>query len=132
MPLVRIDLAEGKSTDYRHTIGRVIYDSLTAIGAPANDRFQVITEHRIENLVITADYLGITHTADCIIVQITLVEGRSTAVKQTLFKSIADGLHEKLSLRREDVIINLVEVNRENWSFGNGIAQYALTGNAQD
>ena len=131
MPLVRIDLAQGKSTEYRHTVGRVIYDALTTMGAPANDRFQVITEHKLENLVITADYLGITHTADCIIVQITLVEGRATAVKQALFKSIADGLNEKLGLRREDVIINLVEVDRENWSFGNGIAQYAPAARAQ-
>jgi phenylpyruvate tautomerase PptA (4-oxalocrotonate tautomerase family) len=51
--------------------------------------------------------------------------GRSIELKQRFYKAIADGLHEGVKLRREDVFINLVEVPKENWSFGNGEAQYA-------
>ena len=51
--------------------------------------------------------------------------GRSVDMKKALFKRIADDLHGQLDVRREDVIINLVEVVKENWSFGGGVAQYA-------
>ena len=59
------------------------------------------------------------------IIQITWNEGRTVEQKKALYKAIADGLAAALSLRREDVFISLVEVRGENWSFGNGVAQYA-------
>ncbi len=68
--------------------------------------------------------MGIQRTVDCVLIQITLSEGRTVEQKQTFYKAIADGLHERLGMRREDVFINLVEVRKENWSFGNGDAQY--------
>jgi len=51
--------------------------------------------------------------------------GRTLDQKKSFYKRIADRLNERLGLRRENVLINLVEVSKENWSFGNGIAQYA-------
>jgi phenylpyruvate tautomerase PptA (4-oxalocrotonate tautomerase family) len=125
MPLVRIDLREGKSPDYRVAIGEVIYDALLSIGVPANDRFQVITEHPKDCLVFDPGYLGIERSDAFIMIQITLNEGRSLELKKRLYSTIADQLNSRLSLRREDVFINLVEVKKENWSFGNGEAQYA-------
>ena len=126
MPLVRIDLIEGKSSDYRVAIGTVIYEAMVkTLNVPKNDRFQVISEHSAAELIIDPTYLGIERTGDCIMIQITLNEGRSIELKQQFYKAVADGLHERLGLRREDVLINLVEVKKENWSFGNGIAQYA-------
>jgi phenylpyruvate tautomerase PptA (4-oxalocrotonate tautomerase family) len=98
---------------------------LPTLKAPEHDRFQVITEHSPADLIVDPDYLGISRTKDGIIVQLTLNEGRSIEQKKAFFKAVADGLHERLKLRREDVFINLVEVKKENWSFGNGIAQYA-------
>lgn len=127
MPLVRIDLAAGKPVYLRRTIGDVVYDAMAAtIDVPANDRFQIITEHAPDGLSIDPSYMGIQRSADCVIIQITLSEGRTVEQKRALFKAIADGLHERLRMRREDVFINLVEVRKENWSFGNGLAQYAL------
>jgi 4-oxalocrotonate tautomerase len=73
---------------------------------------------------VTMPYLGVHHSDDCIFLQITLNSGRSVELKQRLYKAIADGLHEGLKLRKEDVFINLVEVPRENWSYGDGEAQY--------
>ena len=91
---------------------------------PKDDRFQVIHEHDSENFVFDLNYLNIRRTEDLVIIQITWNEGRTVEQKKALYKAIADGL-AALSLRREDVFISLVEVKRENWSFGNGIAQYA-------
>jgi 4-oxalocrotonate tautomerase len=126
MPLVRIDLLEGKSSDYREQVGRVVYDAmLEALGVPKNDRFQVITEHPSAGLQFDRTYLGIERSDDCVFLQITLNAGRTLDAKKRFYKAVADGLHEKLKLRREDVFINLVEVQKENWSFGNGEAQYA-------
>jgi phenylpyruvate tautomerase PptA (4-oxalocrotonate tautomerase family) len=126
MPFVRIDLIEGKSADYRKTIGDVVYDAMrTTIDVPENDRFQVITEHRAENFVYDPTYLGVSRTDDCVYIQITLNGGRTVEKKRAFYKAIADGLHDRLKLRREDVFINLVEVVKENWSFGNGLAQYS-------
>ena len=126
MPFARIDLIQGKSADYRRTIGDVVYEAIvSALGAPKDDRFQAITEHAPENFIIDPTYLGITRTADCVVIQLTLNSGRSTEQKRNFYKQVADGLHERLGLRREDVFINLVEVVKENWSFGNGEAQYA-------
>jgi 4-oxalocrotonate tautomerase len=98
---------------------------ITVLNVPKDDRFQVITEHSPGDLVIDSDYLGIHRTADAIVIQVTLNEGRAVEVKKAFYKAVADGLHERLRLRREDVVINLVEVKKENWSFGNGEAQYA-------
>ena len=126
MPLARIDLAEGQSTDYRRTIGEVVYDALVEIlKVPKDDRFQVITEHPAGGFIFDPDYLGIQRSKDCVFIQVTLNAGRTVDQKCAFYKAIADGLYVRLSLRREDVFISLIEVSKENWSFGNGQAQYA-------
>jgi len=126
MPLARIDLAQGKSEDYRRTIGEVVYEAIVEIlKAPKDDRFQVITEHPAADFIFDPGYLGIQRSKDCIFIQLTLNEGRTLDQKRAFYKAVADGLHQRLDLRREDVLINLVEVKKENWSFGNGEAQYA-------
>jgi 4-oxalocrotonate tautomerase len=125
VPLVRIDLRKGKSDTYRQEIGRVVYEAMHSVGVPKDDRFQVIAEHDAANFVFDPNYLGISRSDDLVIIQITWNEGRALEHKKALYKAIADGLAAKLSLRREDVFINLVEVKKENWSFGNGVAQYA-------
>jgi phenylpyruvate tautomerase PptA (4-oxalocrotonate tautomerase family) len=126
MPLARIDLPAGRSADYGRAVADVVYEAMIAtLNAPKNDRFQVISEHTRETLIIDPTYLDIERSADAVIIQLTLNEGRTVEVKKAFYKAVADGLHERVGLRREDVFINLVEVKKENWSFGNGIAQYA-------
>ena len=125
MPLVRIDLKKGKSTHYRRTIGDVVYEAMrAALNVPEDDRFQVISEHDSDNLVCDPHYLGIERSADCVLIQVTLSSGRTVEMKQSFYKRIVDGLNMRLGLRKEDVFISLVEVAKENWSFGNGVAQY--------
>ena len=126
MPLARIDLPAGKPPEYGRAVADVVYNAMIAtLNAPKDDRFQVISEHSRDTLFIDPTYLGIERSADALIIQLTLNEGRTVEVKKAFYKAVADGLHERVGLRREDVFINLVEVKKENWSFGNGIAQYA-------
>jgi len=126
MPLARIDLPAGKSAEYRRRVADVVYEAvIKALNAPEGDRFQVISERTPDSLLIDPTYLGIDRTEDALIVQLTLNEGRTLEAKKAFYRAIADGLHERVGLRREDVVINLVEVKKENWSFGNGVAQYA-------
>ncbi len=125
MPLVRIDVRKGKDAGYRRKISDVVYEALVGVGVPEKDRFQVMAEHDAGNFIFDPSYLGIARSDDLVIIQITWNEGRSLEQKKTLYTTIADGLSKSLGIRAEDVFINLVEVKKENWSFGNGIAQYA-------
>jgi 4-oxalocrotonate tautomerase len=125
MPLVRIDLRKGKDATYRQEIGRVVYEALVGVGVPEKDRFQIVSEHDAGDFFFDPSYLDIERTEDLVIIQITWNEGRTVDQKSTLYKAIADGLAKSPGIRAEDVFINLVEVKKENWSFGNGIAQYA-------
>ena len=123
MPFARIDMIKGKSAEFRQAVGDAVYQAMIdVLKAPAGDRFQVITEHDAENFVFDPDFLGIHRTAGCIIIQLTLVAGRSLEQKRGFYRQVADTLHKRLGVRREDVIINLVPVNVDDWSFGNGEA----------
>jgi 4-oxalocrotonate tautomerase len=125
MPLVRISLVKGKTPEYRRKVGDAIHRALVeTIDVPPLDRFQLLTEHEPGDLVYDPGYLGIARTNDIVIVQITLSAGRTLEKKRALFRRIADNL-AALGLRREDAWVNLVEVAKENWSFGNGVASYA-------
>ena len=126
MPLVRIDLRKGKGAAYRQDIGRVVYEALVSVGVPKNDRFQVVGEYEADDFLFDPDYLGIHRSDDLVMIQITWNEGRTVEQKKALYKAIADGLAAKAGIRPEDVLINLIEVRKENWSYGHGVAQYVL------
>jgi phenylpyruvate tautomerase PptA (4-oxalocrotonate tautomerase family) len=126
MPLVRIDIKRNPDTAYAKKLGNVVYNSMkAAINVPDQDNFQVLAEHDDDHFVYDPTYLGIKRSDGLVFIQITLNEGRSTDQKKLLYKTIAEGLHREAGVRPEDVFINLVEVKKENWSFGNGLAQYA-------
>ena len=125
MPLVRIDLRKGKEAAYWQDIGRAVYKAVVSVGVPKDDRFQVVGEHEADDFLFDADYLGIHRSDDLVMIQITWNEGRAVEQKQALYKAIVDGVAAKPGLRPEDVFINLIEVKKENWSFSNGVTQYA-------
>src|SRR5471032_2600350 len=113
MPLVRIALLRGKPAEFGKQAGAIVYRAMReVINVPDKDNFQIITEHDVNSLLYYPDYLGIARSDGVIFIQITLSEGRSTALKQALYNAIADGLHATLGVRREDVFINLVEVRK--------------------
>ena len=126
MPLVRIDLRVGRSEEFRIRLGDLVFAAMHEVAnVPAGDRFQVISEHHAHGLIYDPDYLGINRTDEVVFIQITLNSGRSVDVKRMLYARIAELLNTELGMRTEDVLVNLVEVAKENWSFGNGTAQYA-------
>lgn len=125
MPLVRISLRQGKSQEFRSQLGDCVYRAMAeTMNVPKGDRFQVITEHDRAGLIYEAEYLGIEHTDGIVFIQVTLNTGRSLETKKQFYTRTAALLKDELAIRPEDVIINLVEVPKENWSFGKGEAQY--------
>jgi len=125
VPLVRIDLRAGKSAEYRKALGDGVHRAMMeAFAIPPDDHFQVITEHPAGDFVHDPQYLGVRRTDEVVFVQITLSAGRKPQQKRRLFKRIAEILAESPGLKPQNLLINLVEVAWENWSFGNGEAQY--------
>ena len=126
MPFVRIDLNKKYPDGVAQQVGDIIFQAMREhINVPEDDKFQVITRHDTNELVVPKSYLGIEYSEGIIFIQVTLNEGRSTEMKQQFYKAINEALVAKLKLRPQDIVINLVEVNKENWSFGNGAMQYA-------
>jgi phenylpyruvate tautomerase PptA (4-oxalocrotonate tautomerase family) len=124
MPLVRISLREGKSPQYLQAIADEVHAALVqAANVPAQDRFQILVEHPPGKLIYDSSYLGIQRTDDIVMIQITL-NARSQQVKLALYKEIAERLAKKAGVRPENVLISLIGVAPEDWSFGEGKAQY--------
>ncbi len=127
MPLARIDIAKSASAETVRTISNVVYDAMTGVAnVPANDKFQIVTRHSQDELIYPADgYLGVTYTPNIVFIQVTWNSGRSVDVKKAFYESVARGIAEKTGIRIQDVWISLIDVAREDWSFGNGEMQYA-------
>ncbi|MBK5512629.1 tautomerase family protein [Pseudomonas sp. TH15] len=126
MPLVRVEIRKNPDPTFAKRIGEQIYAAMrSAIGVPEHDNFQILAEHDEQHFIFDTQYLGIQRTDNLVVIQITMNEGRTLEQKKLLYKTIAESLNSELAVRLEDVFINLVEVKKENWSFGNGIAQYA-------
>jgi phenylpyruvate tautomerase PptA (4-oxalocrotonate tautomerase family) len=126
MPLIRISLRKGKPSAYRKALADGIYLALReTFNVPEDDLFVTIGEHEDDNFFYGANYLGIERSDDLVIIQITVSNTRMVDQKKALFKRIVEKLGAEPGLRPEDVFINLIEVEKENWSFGHGIAQYA-------
>ncbi len=125
MPLVRIDLAKGHPEGFGRAVGEIVYRAmLSEIAVPIDDKFQIITNHEATEINIPASYLGIEYSPGIIFIQVTLNAGRTTELKKKFYKRIAEDLSAELNVRKEDVFISLIEVSKENWSFGNGEMQY--------
>ena len=125
MPLVRIDLRKGKTAAYKKAIGDAIYRAMReTFTLPEEDRFMVVTEHDEDGFFYSRSYFNIDRTDNLVIIQITVTNSRNRDQKQALFARIVELLAEQPGARPQDVFINLLEVDKENWSFGNGFAQY--------
>ena len=126
MPLVRVVLRQGKSAAYKQAIGDGIYQAMReTFAVPEEDRFIVVSKHDESEFQFSKTYLDIARSDDLVIIQIAANNTRNVEQKKALFARIAELLSQNPGLRKQDVFINLVEVPKENWSFGNGIAQYA-------
>jgi 4-oxalocrotonate tautomerase len=127
MPLVRVDLSKDASQEVVRAVSDTVYEAMVNVAnVPKNDRFQVISRHSSDELVYPAEgYLGVSYSPGIVFIQVTWNSGRTIDVKKAFYKAIVDGIHAKAGVRKEDIVINLVDVAREDWSFGNGEMQYA-------
>ena len=126
MPLVRVSLRRGKPAAHRKAVLDGIYRAMrSAFDVPEEDRFMLMCEHDEADVSYSNTYLGIARTDDLVIIQITANNTRTVEQKRALFRQIVENLKADPGVRTEDVFINLVEVVKENWSFGDGVAQYA-------
>lgn len=126
MPLVQVSLRRGKPAAYHQAIFDDVYRAMReTFNVPEDDRFMTLTEHDASTFSVSPTYFGIARSDDVVIIQITANNTRNLEQKQALYRRIVELLGDKPGVRPEDVFINLVEVLPENWSFGNGLAQYA-------
>ena len=126
MPLVRISLRRGKSPQHIAAIRNGIYRAMIeAFNVPQNDRFIIVHQHEAEEFDVDPNYLDIARTDDLVIIQVACNNTRTVEQKQAFYRRVAELLSAEPGLRPQDVFINLLETAKENWSFGNGIAQYA-------
>jgi 4-oxalocrotonate tautomerase len=127
MPLVRINLSKDASPEVVRAVSESVYDAMINVAnVPANDKFQVISRHASDELVYPAEgYLGVSYSPGIIFIQVTWNAGRTVDVKKAFYRAVADSIHTRTGVRKEDVWISLVDVAREDWSFGNGEMQYA-------
>lgn len=127
MPLARINLSSNVSPEAVRAISDTVYDALrNVVGVPEGDKFQIVTRHASDELIYPAEgYLGITYSPGIVFIQVTWNTGRTVEIKKAFYKAIADGIHAKTGVRKEDIVISLTDAAREDWSFGNGEMQYA-------
>jgi 4-oxalocrotonate tautomerase len=126
MPLIRIAVPRGTSSDTKKKLSTAVHTSLvSAFNVPEADKFHLFDELGPDDMAVTPEYLGIKYSAKFVVIQITANEGRTLDMKKALYHSIAVKVSETTDIPISDVFINLIEVKKENWSFGNGIAQYA-------
>jgi 4-oxalocrotonate tautomerase len=126
MPLTRVSLLKGKPPEYRRAILDGLYQAMREVfDVPEDDRFMTIDEYDKGNFLYGENYLGIIRDDDLVIIQITVNNTRGPDKKKALYARIAELLAKNPGIRPENISVNLLEVPKENWSFGNGVAQYA-------
>ena len=124
MPLVRIDVNEGRTREELATISRTVHDAILAeYGIPERDYFHILTEHPQGQIVAQDAGLGFERSSGVVMIQIFTQGGRSQGAKQRLFAAVAGKLAEA-GIAGEDVFIGYVENTAGDWSFGFGRAQY--------
>ncbi len=127
MPLVRISFNDETTREHRRAIADGVYEAMReTLDIPEGDRFQILTGHAREDFIMDPDFLGIERTRDAVLIQIFLSRGRSVETKQALYRRISERVRASPGIRPQDIMVVLTEVGLEDWSFGNGEAQYVL------
>ncbi len=124
MPLVRIDVNQGRSSEQLTALSRAIHDAILAeYGIPERDYFHILTEHAQGQIVAQDAGLGFERSSGVVMIQIFTQGGRSQEAKGSLFEAIAVGLAQ-LGIPGEDVFVGYMENSPIDWSFGFGRSQY--------
>jgi 4-oxalocrotonate tautomerase len=125
MPLVTIDLLQGRSAQELDAISGAVHDAMVELlDVPERDRFQIITEHEPHTLRFDPTYLDIPRDESFIFIRITLAEGRATDAKCAFYRRLSGLLFDRAGIRPENLAVTMIENRREDWSFGRGQASY--------
>ena len=125
MPLVEITLRRGRNPRDLRAIGDAIHDALVAhANVPPDDRFQIFHQVDRDEIVAHPTYGGVNRSDDLIIIRITLNAGRTLEIKKNLYAGIAERAGKAAGVIADDILVCLVEVTKENWSFGGGKTTY--------
>lgn len=125
MPIVNISMRTGKPEAYRQAIFDSLYQALReTLGVPEGDQFMTITEHEAANFR-HGDAFGVDRSDDLVYIRITVFDSRTVEQKKALFRRVTELLGEGPGLRPQDVFVNVYDAPKENWSVGNGLAQFA-------
>jgi phenylpyruvate tautomerase PptA (4-oxalocrotonate tautomerase family) len=125
MPRIQISLHTGKPEAYRQAIFDGLYRAMReTLSVPEDDQFMTISEHNTANFRYGNAY-GFARSADVVYIQITVFNSRTVEQKKALFRRIAELLGENPGIRPQDVFVNVYDAPKENWSVGNGLAQFA-------
>ncbi|PTI78224.1 tautomerase family protein [Staphylococcus succinus] len=127
MPLIKIDMIKGREESEIKEILDISYRvMLETFGAPEGDRYQIVNQHEDYEMQILDTGLGVERTENVLVFTI-VTRPRTQSEKTNFYQKLADTLHEHTDIRKEDIMISLVENTDEDWSFFNGKAQF-LTG----
>ena len=124
MPIIHISMRAGKPEAYRQAIFDSLYRALRdALDVPEDDQFMTITEHDAANFRYGGAF-GVARTDDLLYIQVTVFNTRTAQQKKALFQRIAQLLADSPGIRPEDVFVTIADAPKENWSVGNGLAQF--------
>ncbi len=132
MPFVRIDIPAATSTADIQALSKAVHAGLVEyFTVPPDDLFQVISRRAPDEIVCTPEYLGVKHTGRVAFVQVFMAPGRTVGRKEAFYAQVARDVARTTGFLADDVVINLVETLRENWSFGQGVGHYAVADRAR-
>jgi 4-oxalocrotonate tautomerase len=127
MPLVHVSLQQGRTPAQKKAISNAIYRAMReTINIPENDHFVFLDERSTENVFVDETFMGFQRTAEALVIEITLRKGRTTELKQALYRRITELLAADAGVSGSNVIIVLQENDSADWSFGGGIAQFVV------
>lgn len=125
MPLVRLSMQHGRTTEQKQAIADAVYEAMReTINIPENDRFIFIDEKAPEDVFVDKNFMSTGRTQEAILVEITLRAGRTNEAKESLYRRIAEKLHHAVNIASSDIMVVLHENQSADWSFSSGVAQY--------
>jgi phenylpyruvate tautomerase PptA (4-oxalocrotonate tautomerase family) len=126
MPIVYYDIVRGRSRDQI----RALLDSaqaalVEAFKTPERDRYQIVTEHSRDEMIVQDNGLGIDRSENIVFIHMINRRGRKTqAQKGKLYELLARNLKRDCGLDPADLVVVITENESEDFSIGYGKAQY--------
>jgi hypothetical protein len=132
MPLAKIHVLEGRYDEDRlDKVSSAVQDALIGVlKIPPDDFFQIIHVLPQKRFRHTPSFVGMTYSADFIILEITFIAGRPKETRLALLAELNARIAAGAGISPDDLMIALLEAPGENFSFGRGLAQRASVAQA--